>query len=187
MSCKTAESSFVASQALLKIFAAAKQRARVYLPAFRSAPTEKVGFLTMMRLWPKAVAHFVIGNTTHDKGPGALTLLPKNLGVGMPIAEPHSECEACSVRTYQDDSDDAGISFQALTRLSSSTAALFIVFHEGKHAIRETNRAQKNGDIVTNKTVTLQMGVCPECHKMYVKGTPPPLQKSPAKTPKSLW
>ena len=39
---KTAESSFAAPQALSKISDAAKQRACVYRPAFRSASTEKV-------------------------------------------------------------------------------------------------------------------------------------------------
>ena len=167
---KTAESSFAAPQALSKISDAAKQRACVYRPAFRSASTEKVGFLTIMRLWPEAVANVVTGNTTYDKGFGAFTVLSKNSGGGMPIAEPHSGCEPCSGRTYQDDSGDAGFSFQAPTGLPSSTAALFVVSHEGEHATRETARAQEKGDIVTNKTVTLQMGVCPECHKMYVKG-----------------
>ncbi len=102
---------------------------------------------------------------------------------GSEKAKPYSGCKTCESRTYQDQSSDAGVSFQAPTRVPASTAALSVVSHEGEHATRETARAQENGEVITNKTVTLQMGCCPECHRMYVKGGTTSITKTSAKSP----
>ncbi len=84
--------------------------------------------------------------------------------------EGYSGCKTCQERTYQDGSDDAGVSFQTPKHISSAMAGVAVASHEGEHVTRETDRAAREGRIVTQKSVTFQMGCCPECHKMYVAG-----------------
>ncbi|MGI6153656.1 MAG: hypothetical protein ACOYJB_07490, partial [Christensenellaceae bacterium] len=84
--------------------------------------------------------------------------------------EPYTGCKTCQERQYQDGSNDSGVSFQTAKHIPASTAAISVASHEGEHVSRETDKAQKEGRVVTNKTVTMQMGSCPECHKLYVAG-----------------
>ncbi len=79
-------------------------------------------------------------------------------------------CETCASRVYQDGSNDAGVSFQSPKGLPASTAGVYVASHEGEHVTRETAKAEREGDIITDMKVTLQMGCCPECNRMYVQG-----------------
>jgi len=87
-----------------------------------------------------------------------------------PQLQPSTGCKTCQERTYQDGSNDSGVSFQTPRHISSATAGIAVASHEGEHVSRETDKAQREGRIVTEKTVTFQMACCPECHKMYIAG-----------------
>lgn len=84
--------------------------------------------------------------------------------------KPNTGCQTCQTRQYKDGSDDAGVSFQSSTHVPSATAAISVASHEGEHVSRNSDKAQKEGRMVIQKTVTFQMAFCPECHKMYVAG-----------------
>lgn len=84
--------------------------------------------------------------------------------------KPNTGCKTCQTRQYKDGSDDAGVSFQSASRVPSATAAISVASHEGEHVSRNSDKAQKEGRVVINKTVTFQMAFCPECKKMYVAG-----------------
>lgn len=152
------------------------QNARLYRPAQQgmlSIRTQSPSPLQKIRVWAQAVSNVASGNTTYDE-----SALPVQMAVSEEKSaqhaqvevEPYTGCKTCESRVYQDESGDAGVTFQAPKGLPSSTAALFVAAHEGQHATRESARARENGETIANKTVTLQMGCCPECHKMYVKG-----------------
>lgn len=89
---------------------------------------------------------------------------------GSSFIEPSTGCETCASRKYKDSSDDSGVSFQTATKLPVATAGIAVMSHEGEHVSRETARAQKSNSIVTQKTVTAKMSVCPECGRMYIAG-----------------
>lgn len=79
-------------------------------------------------------------------------------------------CETCSSRRYQDGSHDSGVSFQSAKGMPSSTAGRFVASHEGEHVSRETAKAREEGRQVTQKKVTMEMGFCPDCNRLYAKG-----------------
>ncbi len=85
-------------------------------------------------------------------------------------AQPYTGCKTCEGREYQDGSDDPGVSFQTPGHIPASMSGVKVASHEGEHSTRETEQAQKEGRVITNKKVTMQMAVCPECHRMYAAG-----------------
>ncbi len=96
--------------------------------------------------------------------------------------EPSTGCKTCASRKYKDVSSDCGVSFQSATKLPSATAGISVMSHEGEHVSRETAKAQKQGSIITQKTVTAKMSVCPDCGRMYIAGG---TTKITTKTPQS--
>ncbi len=80
------------------------------------------------------------------------------------------ECVTCATRTYQDQSDDAGVSFQAPTHLSPGQAASAVVSHEMEHVSHEQADAKSEGKEVIAQSVQIFQSICPECGKGYVSG-----------------
>ena len=80
------------------------------------------------------------------------------------------ECTTCSNRTYQDESDDSGVSFQAPTKLRPNQAALAVRGHEQEHVVREQANARNEGKEVVKQSVQIFHSVCPECGSNYVSG-----------------
>ena len=85
-------------------------------------------------------------------------------------ADPAAKCSTCESRTYKDKSDDPGVSFQTAGSIPSSVSGVKAASHEYEHVSRETEKAQREGRVVSSKKITMQMGICPECHKMYMAG-----------------
>lgn len=85
-------------------------------------------------------------------------------------AEQRAPCQACDSRRYVDRSDDAGVSYQVPTKLSSSVAAIKVAAHEREHVFNERADAQREGAEVIHQSVSFRYGCCPECGKMYVAG-----------------
>lgn len=84
--------------------------------------------------------------------------------------EPSTGCKTCASRKYKDISSDSGVTFQSATKLPTATAGISVMSHEGEHVSRETAKAQKQGSIITQKTVTAKMSICPDCGRMYIAG-----------------
>lgn len=80
------------------------------------------------------------------------------------------ECATCASRTYQDGSDDPGVSFKAPTHLSPAQAATAVISHEMEHVTNEKANAEEEGREVINQSVQIFHSVCPECGKSYVSG-----------------
>ena len=79
-------------------------------------------------------------------------------------------CETCANRSYQDVSNDAGVSFQTPTKISPENAPQMVRSHEQEHVNREQVKAQEEGRKVVFQAVRIFTSVCPECQRVYVSG-----------------
>lgn len=80
------------------------------------------------------------------------------------------DCETCKNRTYQDGSDDPGVSFKTPTKLSPDKAASAVRAHENEHVNREQASAVREDRKVVSQSVTYHSAICPECGTSYVSG-----------------
>ena len=80
------------------------------------------------------------------------------------------ECQTCKNRTYQDGSDDPGVSFKSPTHIAPENAAAAVSSHEQEHVAREQSSAQTEGRKVISQSVAIYTSVCPECGRSYVSG-----------------
>jgi hypothetical protein len=80
------------------------------------------------------------------------------------------DCQTCANRTYQDDSNDPGVSFKAPTRLSPSQAATAVAAHEQEHVTNERANAERDDREIVSQSVQIFMSICSECGISYVSG-----------------
>lgn len=80
------------------------------------------------------------------------------------------DCETCKNRTYQDGSNDPGVSFKTPTKLSPEKAASAVRAHENEHVNREQASAVREDRKVVSQSVTYHSAICPECGTSYVSG-----------------
>lgn len=80
------------------------------------------------------------------------------------------ECKTCENRTYQDGSDDLGVSFKAPGHIDPASSWAVLRSHEQEHVVREQSKARYEGRRVVSQSVTLSTAVCPECGRVYVAG-----------------
>lgn len=81
-----------------------------------------------------------------------------------------NECQTCKNRTYQDGSNDPGVSFKTPTKISPENAASAVMGHEMEHVTRNQAEAKSKGREVISQSVTIHTGVCGECGRVYVAG-----------------
>ena len=79
-------------------------------------------------------------------------------------------CKTCASRTYQDGSNDIGVSFKSPTRIDPSSAPSLVASHEQEHVANNQRSAEKSGGEVILQNVTLTTNICPECKRVYVSG-----------------
>lgn len=80
------------------------------------------------------------------------------------------ECQTCKSREYVDGSNE-NVSFKSPGHISPESSYSKVRSHEQEHvsnAISKSN-STKGAELVS-ATVTLKMGVCPECGRSYVAG-----------------
>ncbi len=82
----------------------------------------------------------------------------------------NQECQTCKHRTYQDGSNDAGVSFKTPTHIAPGASAAMVSSHEQEHVMRERANAKASGGEVLMQTVILHGAVCPECGRPYIAG-----------------
>jgi len=124
-------------------------------PSFRGAQKESIPIPLGGKLVPSEQRISTLKDIFDDK-----TL--KQLGV--------VECMTCAERTYQDQSDDGRVSFQAPTRLSPEQAASAVISHEMEHVSNEKIDAKNEGKEVIAQSVQVFHSICPECGISYVAG-----------------
>ncbi len=91
-------------------------------------------------------------------------------GVQKKDVEKVNDCQTCANRSYQDGSNDAGVSFKTPTKLTPQQASSAVVSHEKEHYGREAARAEsENKDVLVN-SIRIHSSICPECGKSYVSG-----------------
>ena len=79
-------------------------------------------------------------------------------------------CKTCASRTYQDGSNDIGVSFKSPTRIDPSSAPSLVASHEQEHVANNQRAAEKSGGEVVFQNVTLTTNICPECKRVYISG-----------------
>ncbi|MDD5949118.1 MAG: hypothetical protein PUC39_05235 [Lachnospiraceae bacterium] len=88
-----------------------------------------------------------------------------NSGVSRPI-----ECQTCKNRKYQDGSDESDVSFKAPGHISPEQSASTVMSHELQHVANARQEGAKENKQLLSATVSLKIGVCPECGRTYVAG-----------------
>ncbi len=79
-------------------------------------------------------------------------------------------CQTCKQRTYQDGSNDPGVSFKSPQSINPDMAASVVLGHEMEHVTREQAKAQAEDAEVVSQSVRLHTAICPECGRSYVSG-----------------
>ena len=83
--------------------------------------------------------------------------------------DPKKECKTCKNRKYKDGSDEM-VSFKSPTHISPESAASAVRAHEQEHVSNAYSKAaMKNGKVMA-ASVSIHMGICPECGRTYVAG-----------------
>lgn len=80
-----------------------------------------------------------------------------------------AECETCKNRKYQDGSDEM-VSYKAPTNISPESSGAKVMAHEQEHVSNAYSKAAAAGGKVLQASVSLKMGVCPECGRSFVAG-----------------
>lgn len=80
------------------------------------------------------------------------------------------ECQTCKSRTYQDGSDDMGVSFKTPGHIDPAVSGAVVRSHEQEHVTNERAQANMKGRRVVSQSVTLSTSVCSECGRSYVSG-----------------
>ena len=80
------------------------------------------------------------------------------------------QCQTCKNRKYQDQSNDAGVSFKSPAHISPQNASAVVRAHEQEHVVNAYNNAEQQGRKVVSAQVSLTYDICPECGRLYVSG-----------------
>ena len=87
-----------------------------------------------------------------------------------PDAIRKGECPTCENRKYVDGSDEM-VSFKTPTKINPRAAASSVRAHEQEHVSNAFAKASKmEGGKVLQASVTMKMGICPDCGRSYVAG-----------------
>ncbi|MBO4996751.1 MAG: hypothetical protein J6D02_01995 [Lachnospira sp.] len=84
--------------------------------------------------------------------------------------EKQKECQTCARRKYKDGSDEADVSFKTPGHISPEDSAAKVMAHEQEHVANARQEATADNKQLLSATVSLKLGVCPECGRTYVAG-----------------
>lgn len=136
-----------------------------------SAPLDKAAMLQRHESDPVAMA--VRGRIQYDEpadAPAANGDVAIDEAQSAAEVMAESECQTCSERTYQDGSNDPGVSFKTAAHIDPDTAASVVRGHEQEHVVRNRAEAEREDREVVSQSVTLHTDICPECGRVYVSG-----------------
>ncbi len=80
------------------------------------------------------------------------------------------ECQTCKNRKYVDGSNEPNVSFKTPGSIRPEESYAKVSAHEREHVANAIAKGSKPGAKLINASVTLKMGVCPECGRTYVAG-----------------
>jgi hypothetical protein len=80
------------------------------------------------------------------------------------------ECQTCKNRTYQDGSNDPGVSFKTPGKIDPAVAGSVVMAHEQEHVKNESSKAESQHRKIVSQSVALETSICPECGRVYVSG-----------------
>ncbi len=80
------------------------------------------------------------------------------------------ECQTCKNRKYQDGSDESDVSFKTPAHIAPENSAAMVMRHEQEHVANARQEGAKDNKQLISATVSLKIGVCPECGRTYVAG-----------------
>lgn len=80
------------------------------------------------------------------------------------------ECQTCKSRKYVDGSNEPNVSFKTPGNISPEESYAKVSSHEREHVSNAIAKGSKPGAKLISASVTLKMGVCPECGRTYVAG-----------------
>lgn len=80
------------------------------------------------------------------------------------------ECQTCQNRKYQDGSNENDVSFKTPGVIKPGESYARVSAHEREHVANAIAKGSKPGAKLISANVTLKMGVCPECGRVYVAG-----------------
>lgn len=80
------------------------------------------------------------------------------------------ECQTCKSRKYVDGSNEADVSFKAPGHIDPGQSYAKVMSHEQEHVANARQKASGGGARLLSATVSLKLGVCPECGRTYVAG-----------------
>lgn len=80
------------------------------------------------------------------------------------------ECQTCKNRKYVDGSNEPDVSFKTPGNISPEESYAKVSSHEREHVSNAIAKGNKPGAKLISASVTLKMGVCPECGRTYVAG-----------------
>lgn len=80
------------------------------------------------------------------------------------------ECQECKNRTYQDGSNDPGVSFKSAAHIDPDNSMAVVMSHEKEHVKNETAKAAAENREVISQSVSLETSICPECGRVYTSG-----------------
>lgn len=138
----------------------------------------------MMDMWKQSVEQSRKKRTTATQVQDSSQEVKSDLE--QRIRNGQAECPTCARRTYQDQSSDGGVSFQAPKHISASTAGVVVMNHESEHVAAGNAQSNPEAGVVKNSTVSLQYAKCPDCGKTYVVGGVTKTTTRPASYRKSL-
>ncbi len=81
-----------------------------------------------------------------------------------------AECQTCKNRKYYDVSGEGNVSFKSPTHISPEASFAAVSSHEQEHVSNAVATGSQPGKELVSASVSLKMGICPECGKPYVAG-----------------
>ena len=80
------------------------------------------------------------------------------------------ECQTCKNRKYVDGSNEADVSFKAPGHIDPAQSYSRVMSHEQEHMANARQKTAGSNARLVSASVSLKMGVCPECGRTYVAG-----------------
>lgn len=80
------------------------------------------------------------------------------------------ECQTCQNRKYVDGSNESDVSFKTPGVIKPGESFAKVSAHEQQHVSNAVAKGSKPGAKLISASVSLKMGVCPECGRTYVAG-----------------
>lgn len=80
------------------------------------------------------------------------------------------ECQTCKNRKYVDGSNEADVSFKAPGHIDPGQSYSRVMGHEQEHMANARQKTAGSDARLVSASVSLKLGVCPECGRTYVAG-----------------